>query len=116
MQRHPLIGAELLAGVPLIAGEGLDVVRCHHERWDGRGYPFGLGGEEIPLGARLFAVADALDAMTSDRPYRRPLSWETAVDEIVNGNGSQFDPQVVRAFAQRADRLHRTQHDLAQTA
>jgi response regulator RpfG family c-di-GMP phosphodiesterase len=116
MRRHPLIGAELLASVPLLAGEGLEVVRSHHERWDGRGYPFGLAGDEIPLGARLFAVADALDAMTSDRPYRRPLSWQTAVDEILAANGSQFDPQVVRAFALRAERLHRTQHDLARTA
>jgi ribonuclease P protein subunit RPR2 len=116
MQRHPLIGAELLAGVPLLAGEGLEVVRCHHERWDGSGYPFGLAKDEIPLGARLFAVADALDAMTSERPYRRPLSWEHAVSEILTATGSQFDPQVVRAFALRAERLERTQHDLAQTA
>jgi response regulator RpfG family c-di-GMP phosphodiesterase len=116
MQRHPLIGAELLAGVPLLGGEGLEVVRCHHERWDGGGYPFGLAKDEIPLGARLFAVADALDAMTSERPYRRPLAWQAAVDEILRGMGSQFDPQVVRAFALRTDRLKRTQHDLAQTA
>src|SRR5436190_2777351 len=116
MQRHPLIGTELLAGVPLLDGEGLQVVRCHHERWDGHGYPFGLAQEEIPLGARLFAVADALDAMTSDRPYRRRLRWQRAVDEILGATGSQFDPQVVRAFALRADRLRRTQHDLAQTA
>ena len=94
----------------------MEVVRCHHERWDGRGYPFGLAKEKIPLGARLFAVADALDAMTSERPYRRPLTWRAAVDEILGGMGSQFDPQVVRAFALRAERLHRTQHDLAQTA
>ncbi len=116
MQRHPLIGAELLAGVPLLAGEGLEIVRCHHERWDGSGYPFGLAKAEIPLGARLFAVADALDAMTSERPYRRPLTWEHAVSEILTATGSQFDPQVVRAFALLAERLEQTQHDLAQTA
>ena len=116
MRRHPLIGAELLADVPLLDGEGLHVVRCHHERWDGQGYPYGLAGEEIPLGARIFALADALDAMTSDRPYRQPLSWRAAVEEIRLGIGSHFDPQVVRAFALREERLERTQHDLAQTA
>jgi ribonuclease P protein subunit RPR2 len=116
IRRHPLIGAELLANVPLLEGEGLQVVRFHHERWDGRGYPYGLAGEEIPLGARLFAVADALDAMTSDRPYRRPMSWQGAVDEILRSSGSHFDPRVVRGFALREERLQRTKHDLAQTA
>jgi len=116
MQRHPLIGSELLADVPLLDGEGLQVVRSHHERWDGHGYPDRLRAEEIPLGARIFAVADALDAMTSDRPYRRRLSWEEAVDRILIESGSQFDPTVVRAFAAREQRLHRTQRDLAQTA
>ena len=116
MQRHPLIGSELLADVPLLDGEGLQVVRSHHERWDGQGYPDGLEGEEIPFGARIFAVADALDAMTSDRPYRRRLSWEQAVDEILRGSTAQFDPIVVRAFAVREQRLRRTQRDLALTA
>ena len=116
MRKHPLLGAELLENVPLLVGEGLQVVLSHHERWDGSGYPFGLARDQIPLGARLFAVADALDAMTSERPYRRPLSWEAAVHEILRANGSQFDPQVVRAFALREERLRRTQHDLARTA
>ena len=116
MQRHPLIGADLLADVPLLDGEGYHVVRSHHERWDGRGYPDGLAGEAIPLGARLFAVADALDAMTSERPYRHPMSWEGAMDEILRESGTQFDPQVVAAFALREQRLHRTQLDLAHIA
>ena len=116
MQQHPVIGAELLSDVPLLDGEGLQVVRSHHERWDGRGYPDGLEGDEIPLGARIFALADALDAMTSERPYHRKLSWESAVDEILRENGSQFDPQVVQVFALREQRLRRTQHDLARTA
>jgi ribonuclease P protein subunit RPR2 len=116
MQQHPLIGAELLAGVPLLDGEGLQVVRSHHERWDGRGYPDGLAGETIPPVARIFAVADALDAMTSERPYRQALSWEDAVDEIVRNSGTQFDPGVVGAFALREQRLHRTQHDLVRIA
>ncbi len=113
MRRHPLIGAALLANVPLLDGEGLQVVRSHHERWDGAGYPDGLVAEEIPRGARIFAVADALDAMTTDRPYRPRLSWDEAVDEILRESGHQFDPQVVGAFARREQRLRRTQHELA---
>jgi HD-GYP domain-containing protein (c-di-GMP phosphodiesterase class II) len=80
-------------------GAGLDVVRHHHERWDGAGYPDGLGGEQIPIGARIFAVADTLDAMTTDRPYRPALPWDEAVEEILAQSGRQFDPQVVGAFA-----------------
>jgi ribonuclease P protein subunit RPR2 len=116
MRRHPLIGAALLADVPLLDGEGLQVVRSHHERWDGSGYPDGLAEEEIPKGARIFAVADALDAMTTDRPYRPRLTWDAAVDEILRESGHQFDPQVVTAFARREQRLRRTQHELAHTA
>jgi ribonuclease P protein subunit RPR2 len=116
MRRHPLIGAELLADVPLLDGEGLQVVRSHHEHWDGTGYPDGLVADEIPKGARIFAVADALDAMTTDRPYRPRLSWEAAVDEILRESGHQFDPQVVSAFARREQRLRRTQHELAHIA
>ena len=116
MQRHPLIGTELLAGVPMLEGEGLQVVRSHHERWDGQGYPDGLRGEAIPPVARIFAVADTLDAMTTDRPYRKRRKWEQAVDEILRESGRQFDPNVVRAFATRAGRLHRTQLELAESA
>jgi len=116
MRRHPLIGAELLSDVPLLDGEGLQVVRHHHERWDGNGYPNRLRGEEIPLGARIFAVADALDAMTTDRPYREAQSWDDALDEILRGSGTQFDPRVVGALALRERRLRRTQGDLAHIA
>jgi len=116
MQRHPTIGAEILHEIPLLAGEGLQVVRSHHERWDGQGYPHRLAGEAIPLGARIFALADALDAMTTDRPYRERLAWENAVDEILRESGRQFDPQVVRAFALREQRLRRSGRDLARTA
>ena len=76
METHTVLGEAMLSGVVFLKGEGLKIVRSHHERWDGRGYPDGLAGDEIPLGARIFAVADALDAMTSHRPYRRALSWE----------------------------------------
>ena len=95
LHQHTTIGEQLLANVPLLEGEGLRVVRSHHERWDGAGYPDRLAGTEIPLGARIFAVADALDAMTHRRPYRRPLRWEAALARIRKGAGEQFDPDVV---------------------
>jgi len=98
MRRHTLIGSDLLTGIPLLAGQGLGVVRSHHERWDGAGYPDGLSGEAIPSAARVFAVADALDAMTSDRPYRKALPWHAAADEIAAQRGRHFDPEVVDAF------------------
>ena len=97
MRRHPVIGYEMLKGVRFLAGP-TEIVRSHHERFDGKGYPRALGGEDVPLGARIFAVADTFDAMTSDRPYRRALPWEAARDEIVRHSGTQFDPQVVEAF------------------
>jgi ribonuclease P protein subunit RPR2 len=88
-------------------------VRSHHERWDGKGYPDGRAGAEIPLGARVFAVADALDAMTSHRPYRRALRWNAARDEILSQVGKQFDPDVVDAFREREAELHDVQRELA---
>ena len=98
MQTHTVLGEQMLGGVAFLQGQGLLVVRSHHERWDGHGYPDGLGAEEIPLAARIFAVADTLDAMTSDRPYRERGPWETARAEIVVESGRQFDPAVVEAF------------------
>jgi response regulator RpfG family c-di-GMP phosphodiesterase len=95
LQQHTTIGEQLLEHVPLLVGDALCVVRSHHERWDGSGYPDGLAGRDIPLAARIFAVADALDAMTDRRPYRRPLRWEAALARIRNSSGSQFDPDVV---------------------
>ena len=95
LHQHTVIGDELVRHVPLLAGEGIRVVRSHHERWDGSGYPDGLAGLDIPLGARIFSVADALDAMTDRRPYRRPLRWEAAIARIRKGAGTQFDPDVV---------------------
>jgi ribonuclease P protein subunit RPR2 len=113
MQRHAVIGAEMLRGVSLLRGEGIAVVRSHHERWDGRGYPDRLAGTDIPIAARLFAVADALDAMTSDRPYRRALSWEHAAAEILANSGTQFDPRVVDAFREREPELRTISRSLA---
>jgi two-component system cell cycle response regulator len=97
MRAHPEEGARILAAIPFL-GRALDVVRHHHERWDGDGYPSGLRGEAIPLWARMFCLVDAVDAMTSDRPYRRALSLDEAVRELRSGSGTQFDPTCVRAF------------------
>ena len=116
MQRHPLLGVEILAGIPLLEGAGLEVVRSHHERWDGTGYPDGLAGEEIPIAARIFALADALDAITTDRPYRKRLSWDAAIDEILVNSNAQFDPRVVAAFALREGRLRQISADLTERA
>lgn len=97
MHRHPRIGADI---VRRIAGfEGVaEVVLAHHERYDGRGYPAGLAGSEIPIGARLISVIDAYDAMTNDRPYHKALTHEHAVAELQANSGSQFDPEVVEAL------------------
>jgi response regulator RpfG family c-di-GMP phosphodiesterase len=95
LHQHTVIGEQLLADVPLLGGEGLRVVRSHHERWDGSGYPDRIARQDIPLGARIFAVADALDAMTDRRPYRRQLRWDAALARIRKDAGTQFDPDVV---------------------
>ena len=97
MRRHPDEGARMLAEIPFL-DRALDVVRYHHERWDGGGYPEGLAGEEIPLWARIFSVADALDAITAERPYRPGRSYESALEEIRAHAGTQFDPDVVLAL------------------
>jgi putative nucleotidyltransferase with HDIG domain len=102
MAQHPVIGAEIVREIDFL-GEATKVVRSHHERWDGTGYPDGLAGEEIPLAARVFAVADVLDALTTDRPYRPASPLETARAMIVEGSGSQFDPVVVEAFIEIPD-------------
>lgn len=97
MRDHPIIGYRMLRGIGFLE-QAIPIVLCHHERWDGSGYPRGLAREEIPLAARLFAVADTLDAITSHRPYRPAKSFSEAKTEIARGSGSQFDPQVVEAF------------------
>jgi hypothetical protein len=96
MRRHPRAGADLLARVPGLEAVAA-VVRFHHERWDGRGYPDGLAGEEIPLASRIIAVCDAFRAMTTDRPYRRRLAAGSALAELRRASGAQFDPAVVAA-------------------
>jgi ribonuclease P protein subunit RPR2 len=95
--RHPVVGAEILRDVSFL-GEAKLVVRHHHERWDGCGYPDGLHGDDIPLAARVFALVDTLDALTSDRPYRPATGWAEAREVIRAEAGTQFDPSVVRAY------------------
>ena len=112
MQTHTVLGEQMLGEVALLRGEGVRIVRSHHERWDGKGYPDGLGGGEIPLGARIFAVADTLDAVTSHRPYRRARSWAHARAIILEEAGAQFDPTVVDAFREREDELKRVRREL----
>ncbi|MFH1537863.1 MAG: HD domain-containing phosphohydrolase [bacterium] len=97
IKTHPLVGETIIEPVPFLQ-DIRKVIRHHHERWDGFGYPDGLKGEEIPLLARIILIADAYDAMTSDRPYRRALKHEEAIREIKKHSGTQFDPGVVEAF------------------
>ncbi len=102
MRSHPVIGAQIVSPMRFLQG-AVEIVRTHHERWDGRGYPHGLRGEQIPLAARIFAIADSFDAMTSDRPYRAAMGRERALAEILDGAGTQFDPDVARTFMQLAE-------------
>jgi response regulator RpfG family c-di-GMP phosphodiesterase len=97
MKKHPEMGYQMLKHIKFLQ-PALEIVHCHQERWDGSGYPHGLKGEEIPLGARIFAAVDTFDAMTSDRPYRAALSIQDARDEIRRFSGIQFDPKVAEAF------------------
>lgn len=102
MRTHPAIGAQIVAPMAFLQ-EAVALIRHHHEHFDGRGYPDGLRGEEIPLEARIFSVADSFDAMTSDRPYRASLGVEQALREIRAGAGRQFDPEVVQVFVEMID-------------
>jgi putative nucleotidyltransferase with HDIG domain len=97
VRRHPEVGSEILRHIDFL-DEAKQVVRHHHERWDGAGYPDGLAGEAIPLAARVFALADALDALTSERPYRAAISFAEARRQIRAETGAQFDPAIVAAY------------------
>jgi ribonuclease P protein subunit RPR2 len=113
MEQHPVIGCEILRGIDFL-GEAKQVVRHHHERWDGNGYPDRLAREAIPLAARVFAVADTLDALTSDRPYRPATSLRAARELISAAAGTQFDPDVVAAFTRISDeRLEQIRKEIA---
>jgi putative nucleotidyltransferase with HDIG domain len=112
METHTVLGAQMIGGVAFLRSDAVDVVRSHHERWDGSGYPDKLAGVEIPLAARIFAVADTLDAITSHRPYREAQSWRVARRTILDEVGKQFDPEVVEAFRDREFALHEIRRDL----
>jgi HD-GYP domain-containing protein (c-di-GMP phosphodiesterase class II) len=97
MRLHPDIGARIIEDIPFLQ-ETLPIIRYHQERWDGSGYPVGLSGKDIPLQARIFAVADAFDALISDRPYRKRIPVEEALDYLMEQSGILFDPEIVSAF------------------
>lgn len=108
IKSHPTLGIRILRKVEFLGGI-VPMIRHHHERFDGRGYPDGLAGEGIPLAARIIAVADTYDAMTSNRPYRQAMAIDDALEEIVRCKGTQFDPQVAEAFV---DMIHRQQAEV----
>jgi putative nucleotidyltransferase with HDIG domain len=97
MQMHPFHAYQMLSPISFLK-ESLDIPYCHHEKWDGTGYPRGLKGEQIPLAARIFAIADVWDALRSDRPYRKPWSRKRCLEHVVELSGTHFDPRVVDAF------------------
>jgi len=97
MRTHPGLGRQLLERIPFLR-DAIPVVYHHHERWDGTGYPEGLAGSAIPLAARIFAVADAFDALTVDRPYSTAVSMAAARERIREASGTHFDPEVVATF------------------
>jgi putative nucleotidyltransferase with HDIG domain len=102
MQSHPVRSAELVGRISDLRGTVQDAIRHHHENYDGTGYPDGLAGEKIPFGARIIMLADTLDAMTTDRPYRRALSFERVVEEVRKYSGRQFDPQIAAVMLRSA--------------
>jgi HD-GYP domain-containing protein (c-di-GMP phosphodiesterase class II) len=106
MRTHPVAGVNLVAPLKLL-GDAVEIIRSHHERWDGAGYPAGLRGEQIYLPARIFALADTFDAMTTDRPYRRALPIHAALEEIEVHAGTQFDPELARAWVELVEEMER---------
>jgi ribonuclease P protein subunit RPR2 len=102
MEQHPVTGSAIVRDIDFL-GAAREVIRSHHERWDGAGYPDGLMGEEIPISARVFAVADTLDALTTNRPYRRASTLAQARVIITQDSGTHFDPDVVEAFSSLSD-------------
>jgi HD-GYP domain-containing protein (c-di-GMP phosphodiesterase class II) len=104
MRQHPLIGAQIVEPISFLR-DAVGLIRHHHERFDGTGYPDRLRGDRIPLEARIFAVADSFDAMTSDRPYRAALGWDEAIGELHAESGRQFDPEIVEIAGEREPRL-----------
>ena len=110
MRMHPVIGENLVKPLKFL-GDAVGVIRSHHERWDGKGYPEGLGGEDIYLPARIFMLADTFDAMTTDRPYRRALPIDVALEEIERHAGTQFDPELARIWVEYVDGFDTSETD-----
>ena len=104
MREHTTIGAQILGTIPDLATV-IPIVRNHHERFDGKGYPDGLAGEAIPRLARVVAIADAFDAMTTDRPYRPAMTPDQAFAEVLHLSGSQFDPKIAKVFLNIRDKI-----------
>lgn len=104
IRRHPAIGGDLLASIPSLA-PAAETVAAHHERWDGSGYPHQLAGTAIPLDARIFAIADSIDAMHADRPYRSGMSWSAVRAELETGAGAQWDPALCDLLLGRFHRI-----------
>ena len=105
MKRHTIIGWEICSALKSLKNGAALVPLCHHERWDGRGYPQGLKGEEIPLVARIVTVCDAFDAMTTTRPYRKALPYDVAFEELERNAGKQFDPEIVKIFLKNEKKI-----------
>jgi HD-GYP domain-containing protein (c-di-GMP phosphodiesterase class II) len=97
MQQHPLFGEDIISGIPFLKPSS-GILRSHHERWDGNGYPDGLKGNAIPLQARIFTMADHWDALTSDRPYRKAWSRKKTIAYLQENSGKIFDPKIVETF------------------
>jgi HD-GYP domain-containing protein (c-di-GMP phosphodiesterase class II) len=97
VRTHPIIGETIVKPLRFL-GDAVRIIRCHHERWDGKGYPHGIAGEDIFLPARIFMMADTFDAMTTDRPYRTALPIDVVLEEIDRHAGTQFDPEVARTW------------------
>jgi putative two-component system response regulator len=97
MRRHPQVAYDWLVSIPFLR-HALEIPYCHHEKWNGTGYPHGLKGELIPLAARIFAVVDVWDALTNDRPYRKAWSHSEAIEYMHKNRGTYFDPQILEVF------------------
>ena len=115
LETHPVLGEQMIEDAALLHGPGAQVVRSHHERWDGTGYPDRLARDSIPLSARIFALADTLDAITTERPHSPARSWEDAVGEIAANAGTQFDPDIVELMREHEEPLRRIYYELSAT-